>query len=121
MLRSSLAAVSLVLASCSHDCNSVTCAAGCCDKGACFEGNGQLHGEQCRSGGAANNGGSCGSHDDPCNAALGLFCCGSYYCSNERCAFCKGSGSDCSSGSTPCCPGLSCALKPGFTTVYECR
>jgi hypothetical protein len=73
---------------------------------------------------------TCGTYSDPCNAAEP--CCinltassgynTGYVCVNERCAFCGARGNDCSSKyDYPCCPGLSCQLKPGYSTIYECR
>lgn len=126
--------------SCSFECGPDTCAFGCCDKGICFEGGAENNGVQCGSGigvgtgdggsggtsGAGGGGGTttqCGSYNDACKASLGLYCCSGYFCRNERCAFCDTAGEECTPGSTssPCCPGLTCLLKPGFTSIYECR
>ncbi len=68
----------------------------------------------------------CGTYSDPCNASLP--CCPSlestygYVCQSERCAMCVNRNKECNpSSSTKCCFGLSCKLKPGFTSVYECQ
>lgn len=64
---------------------------------------------------------ACGRYDDPCNASL---CCSTgYVCKGERCDSCILKSGDCSYDfqRTRCCPGLSCLLKPGFSTVYECQ
>ena len=47
------------------------------------------------------------------------------FCFKEHCSFCRLKG-ECSPTAVPdsisaCCAGLRCALKSGFTSVYECQ
>ncbi|MFT3840830.1 MAG: hypothetical protein QM723_27825 [Myxococcaceae bacterium] len=150
-MRTIVATFTLLLVGCSsYVCNHTSCPTGCCSGGSCYEGVvGHTGGVDCEAstgggggvggggstGGGAGGGGSstgggggtCGTYDDPCNASLP--CCppsGMYgqYCnsSRERCDLCGGMGYDCSDQySEPCCPGFTCLLKPGFTSVYECQ
>lgn len=128
MSRLVLVAAVLLGSSCTFDCNAATCANGCCDKGACFEGNLERGGVQCGTT-YRDAGPLCGVSGDRCNASLGLYCCtavsssSSYglYCRNEQCSSCSLRGADCTLSYSTCCPGLSCAVKPGFSSSYECQ
>jgi hypothetical protein len=69
---------------------------------------------------------ACGLSGDACNpaspcckqssSAYGLFC------EREHCGLCLNREQECTPGSfTECCPGMSCLLRAGYTSVYECR
>lgn len=120
MLRLAAVTAALLCASCSYECSPATCASGCCDKGLCFEGTHETRGVQC---GSTPAPAVCVNTYDACNSRIGLFCCAGRYCDREKCNTCNERGDDCSRGSfsTPCCPGLSCELKPGFSSSYACR
>lgn len=68
--------------------------------------------------------GSCGRYADPCNANSP--CCADFVsslgsvCSAERCAFCDNPNAECTA-TKDCCPGLVCAIKPGFTSIKTCQ
>ena len=74
---------------------------------------------------------NCGTYDDPCNASAPCCLQGGSGSSNmghvcnttrERCDLCGARGYDCSSQyASACCPGLSCLLKPGYTSIYVCQ
>ena len=136
----------LFAVSCSYECNQFTCATGCCEDNRCYEGKGAHNGVLCvnvsvtgsggggfggTGGGHSGTGGgsttACVDYGDPCNAFNR--CCnqtsGTYnlLCKEERCRFCLNPLEDCQPGSTSttCCPGTSCLLRAGFTSIYECR
>lgn len=142
--------VAVALAACNGTCDAVTCAFGCCEAGRCYEGTLVKQGNACSagtggggggmdnpgsgggvsSGAGGGTGGSCVELGDPCNAALGLYCCTSssssdynYVCkSDEHCGLCLKRAKECSGpSSTSCCSGTSCQLRAGFSSVYECR
>lgn len=119
MLRLVVVTAALLGASCSYECNPTTCASGCCDKGICFEGSHETRGVPC---GSTPPPTACVS-SGACNPRIGLFCCAGRYCNRERCDSCNERAEDCSRSpfSTPCCPGLSCELKPGFSSSYACQ
>lgn len=114
-------AVALLSAACSYECGPTTCASGCCDKGICFEGTHERGAVRCGSTPVPEAG--CKNTYSTCNPGLGLFCCEGNYCHNERCDSCLLRGAECRGGpySTPCCAGLSCELKPGFSSSYACQ
>lgn len=120
MLRLVALAAALLCTSCSYECNATSCASGCCDKGLCFEGSHETRGVQC---GSTPAPATCVNTYGACNPGIGLFCCTGRYCDREKCDTCSVRGDDCSRTpySAPCCPGLSCELKPGFSSSYACQ
>lgn len=69
-------------------------------------------------------GGACGTYAEPCNANNP--CCSDFdsslgrVCFAERCGFCNNPNAECTA-TKDCCPGLVCAVKPGFTSIKTCQ
>ena len=116
-----LAVFAMLSAACAYECNVSTCGAGCCDQGICFEGTHERNAVQCGSVPPPTLG--CASSYSACNPKIGLYCCAGSYCHKEECRSCNERGEECRTGpyTTPCCPGLSCQLKPGFSSTYACQ
>jgi hypothetical protein len=101
-----------------------SCSLGSCSSEACCAQDSLGNALECRSSYCEK---ACSGYDDPCNASLK--CCNTgtamhgYVCKAERCDLCLNRNSDCSSSfdRSRCCPGLTCLLKTGFSTVYECQ